>query len=153
MTLILTDENFEKEIQSIDKPVLVDFFATWCGPCTTLDPILEKIADDLKDEIVLVRVELDNIPITAQKFGIDRIPAVVLFRGGKPISGFIGLRTEEFIKEWLEKTIKQPEDNIQEKVEELNRWYANYAKENGFNLNPNKEMVQRLIRGLLENEK
>ena len=163
MTSILTDENFEKEIQSIDKLILVDFFATWCGPCFVLTPILEKIADDLKDKIVLVKVDLDNIPFTAQKFGIDRIPTVVLFKSGKPISGFIGLRTEEFIKEWLENTIKQndnarvhslqPEDNIQERIEELNKWYTNYAKENGFNLNPNKEIVQRLMRGLLENEK
>ena len=143
MTPILTDENFEKEIQSINKLVLVDFFATWCGPCFVLTPILEKIADDLKDKIVLVKVELDNIPFTAQKFGIDRIPTVVLFKSGKPISGFIGLRTEEFIKEWLE--------NIM--IEELIKWYDNYAKENGFNLNPNKEIVQRLMRGLLENEK
>ncbi|MBU2539926.1 thioredoxin [Patescibacteria group bacterium] len=105
MTTILTDENFEKEIQDINKPVLVDFFATWCGPCAILGPILEKIANELKDKIVLIKVDLDNVPLIAQKFGIDRIPTVILFKAGKPVDGFMGLRVEGDIKEWLEKII------------------------------------------------
>lgn len=130
---ILTDKNFEEEIQDIDKLVLVDFFATWCEPCAVLGSILEKIAVDLKDKIVLVKVNLDNIPLTAQKFGIDRIPTVVLFKSGKPVSGFVGLRPEAAIKLWIE--------------------CADYAQKNGFQLNPNKEIVERIINGLLENEK
>jgi len=133
MPPILTDENFEKEIQAPDKLVLVDFFAVWCEPCAVLDPILEKIAVDLKDKIVLVKVDLDNIPLTAQKFGIDRIPTVVLFKNGKPIGSFTGLRPEAAIKEWIE--------------------YADYAQKNGFQLNPDKEIIERIINGLLENEK
>jgi thioredoxin 1 len=133
MTSILTDENFEKEIQDIDKLVLVDFFAAWCEPCAILGPILEKIAVDLKDKIVLVKVNLDNIPLTAQKFGIDRIPTVFLFKSGKPISSFIGLRPEAAIKLWIE--------------------CADYAQKNSFQLNPDKEIVERIINGLLENEK
>lgn len=140
MSIILTDENFEKEIQGIDKPVLVDFFATWCEPCSVLTPILEKVAQDLEEKIVLLKANLDEIPQTAKKFGIDRIPTVVLFEKGKPISGFVGLRTEKDIKLWLE-------------IEELIRWYAHYAKENGFNLNPDRKTVERIIKGLLENEK
>lgn len=107
MIHILTDENFEEEIKKIDKPVLVDFFATWCGPCSILGPILEKIADELKDKIVLIKADLDNIPLTAQKFGIDRIPTVILFINGKPADSFIGLREEGDIKEWLEKIMKK----------------------------------------------
>lgn len=106
MTLILTDENFEREIQKIDKPVLVDFFAAWCGPCAIFGPILERVADNLKDKIVLIKVDLDSFPLTAQKFGVDKIPTVILFEKGKPISSFVGLRTEVFIKEWLEKNDK-----------------------------------------------
>ncbi len=163
MIPVLTDENFEKEIQSINKFILVDFFAVWCSPCSVLTPILEKIAEDLKEKIILIKVDLDNIPLIAQKFGIDRIPTVVLFKKGKPISGFVGLKIEGDIKEWLENTMKENEisavnplpsaDDTSKKIEELNKWYANYAKENGFNLNPNEEIVQRLMRGLLENEK
>lgn len=163
MNPILTDENFEKEIQGIDKPVLVDFFATWCGPCAILTPILEKIAEDLKEKITLIKCDLDNIPLTAQKFGIDRIPTVVLFKKEKPISGFVGLRTEAFIKEWLEKMIEEYEtssvnplpstDDTAKKIEELIKRYDNYAKKNGFSLNPDKEVVKRIARGLLENEK
>jgi len=101
MGIILTDENFDKEIQNKDKPVLVDFFATWCEPCSMLAPILEKVADELKDKIILLKANLDDIPLTAQKFKVDRIPTVALFKDGKPVSGFVGLKSEADIKEWL----------------------------------------------------
>lgn len=163
MVPILTDENFEKEIQGIDKPVLVDFFATWCGPCSVLTPILEKIAEDLEGKIILIKVDLDNIPLAAQKFGIDRIPTVVLFKSGKPVSGFVGLRAEGVIREWLENTIKENEkstanpsssaDGKQEKIEEFIKEYEEYAQQNGFKLNPDRKVVERLVIGMLENEK
>jgi len=143
MSLVLNDENFGKEIQNTDKLVLVDFFAVWCGPCSTLAPILEKVADDLKNSVVLVKADIDKIPLTAQKFGIDRIPAVFVFKAGKPIDSFVGVRAEDDIKKWIEKI----------EIEELNKWSADYAKKNGFKLNPDKEVVQRLMKGLLENEK
>lgn len=102
----LTDQNFAEKIQAGDKPVLVDFYALWCTPCVILTPILEKIADEYKERMVFAKANLDAVPITAQKYGIDRIPAVILFNGGKPISGFIGVRSESMIKEWLERTLK-----------------------------------------------
>ena len=102
MTTLLTDENFEKEVSNSDKLVLVDFFATWCEPCTMLAPILEKVAEDLKDKIILLKANLDDIPKTAGKFGVEKIPTVILFKSGKPISGFVGLSSEQSIKEWLE---------------------------------------------------
>ena len=101
MEIILTDENFESEITKLEKPVLVDFFATWCEPCSVLAPILEKIAEEFKDKIVLLKANLDDIPQTAQKFGIDRIPTVIIFKGGKAASGFIGLKSEADTREWL----------------------------------------------------
>lgn len=105
MSIILNDENFEKEIQTQTKPVLVDFFATWCEPCNMLAPILEKVAEEFKDKVVLLKANLDDIPQTAQKFGIDRIPTVVLFKNGKSAGGFIGLKTEADAREWLKKLI------------------------------------------------
>jgi len=106
MEIILNDENFEIEIKKIDKPVLVDFFTVWCEPCSILGPILEKVAEELKDKITLLKVNLDDIPLTAQKFGIDRIPTVVFFKDGKPASGFVGLRSESDIKQWLKELTK-----------------------------------------------
>lgn len=102
----LTDENFESEIKKIEKPVLIDFFAVWCDPCSMLAPILEKVADELEDKIVLKKVNVDEFPLTSQKFKIDRIPAVFLFQKGNPVANFTGLRPEEEIKEWVESFLK-----------------------------------------------
>jgi len=161
MSLILTDENFEKEINNTDKPVLVDFFAVWCEPCSILAPILEKITEDFEGKFILAKADLDDNPLTAQKFGISQIPTVVFFSDGKPISGFIGMRQEAVIKEWLESImLKENEktpfisiNDTPEKIEELIKDYSNYAQKNGFRLNPNEEAVKRIIRGLLVNEK
>jgi len=103
--LNLTDQNFEEEIQKADKPVLVDFWAEWCTPCLVLSPILEKLAEEYKDKFVLAKVNLDTAPLTAQKYGIEQIPTVILFKNGKPISGFIGVRPEPVIKNWLEQNL------------------------------------------------
>lgn len=143
MEIILTDENFEKKINATDKFVLVDFFATWCDPCSMLAPILEKIEKDLGGKFILMKTNLDGAPLTAQKFGVDSIPTVILFKGGKPISGFVGLRPELIIKDWLEKMF----------VDALEKEYSQYAKINGFQLNPDREIARRVINGLLENEK
>lgn len=102
----LTDENFQAEIGTESKFVLVDFFATWCEPCSLIAPILEKIAEDFKEKIVLMKANLDNVPMTAQKFGVEKIPTVVVFKDGKPINGFVGLLSEDAIKNWLENLLK-----------------------------------------------
>ena len=124
----LTDGNFEKEIQNSPKPVLVDFFAEWCTPC-----------------FVLAKVDLDKAPLTAQKFGVERIPMVVFFNQGKPIQGFVGLRPEPLIREWLGKMLE--EGNSDKQIEGLIKKYEDYAKENGLVLNPDREVVKRLARG------
>jgi thioredoxin 1 len=103
--MILTDENFDKEIASGEKPVLVDFFAEWCGPCGALSPILEKIAADYADKIVLAKVNVDSAPVSSQKYQVSSIPAVFLFKAGKSISGFVGAQPEEFIKKWLDENL------------------------------------------------
>ncbi|MDP3996004.1 MAG: thioredoxin [bacterium] len=103
----LTDENFEKELTESEKPVLVDFFADWCPPCSILAPILEKVAEDLGGKFILVKVNVDTIPLTAKNFKIEKIPTVALFKNGKPVSGFVGVQQEPAIKEWLEKELKE----------------------------------------------
>ena len=158
---MLTDENFEKEINATDKFILVDFFATWCDPCSMLAPILEKIEKDFNGRFLLMKTNLDGAPLTAQKFNVDSIPNVILFKNGKPISGFVGLRPESAIKDWLEEMLKKNSDqkapdalaDNKDKIDELEKEYSEYAKTNGFQLNPDKTVARRVINGLLENEK
>lgn len=150
----LTDENFEKEIQKAEKPVLVDFWASWCQPCFIFGPILEKVAEDYKDRLILAKVNLDEAPNLAQKYQVDRIPMVVLFDKGKPIGAFIGVRPEKAIKEIVDKMLEDAKSKKGgEEIEKVIEGYQKYADENRFKLNPNQEVVGRLIKGLLENEK
>ena len=106
MILALTDENFEKEILASPKPALVDFWMPGCGPCSLISPVLEKISHDFEEKLILAKVNLDTTPLTAQKYGITMTPTIILFKEGKPISGFIGIRPEDEIKQWLEENLK-----------------------------------------------
>ena len=146
----LNDQNFETEIQNAKKPVLVDFWADFCQPCSVLAPILEKIVEEKKDELILAKVNLETAPLAAQKYGVDRIPLVILFKDGKPVSGFIGAKPEEEIKKWLEESLRNDE---REKIGKIIEEYEEYAARNGYKLNQNREILEGLIRGLLENEK
>jgi thioredoxin 1 len=85
----VTDEQFNTFIQS-DKPVLVDFWATWCGPCKMMAPILEGVSDDFKDKLVIGKLDVDENPQTAEEFGIMSIPTLVLFQNGKAIKQIVG---------------------------------------------------------------
>ncbi len=158
--LTLTDENFEKEIQAADKPVVVDFWAEWCTPCFILAPILEKLVNEFEGKFILAKVNLAEARTVAQKYGIDRIPVVILFNGGKPISGFIGARPEPVVRELLDRMLKDYNPPATQKInekpadmEEIIKNYHEYAEKNGFKLNPNREVVERLVKGMLENEK
>ncbi|OGZ27184.1 MAG: thioredoxin [Candidatus Nealsonbacteria bacterium RIFOXYB1_FULL_40_15] len=145
MIFELKDQNFESEINNAGKPILVDFYADWCQPCRMLAPILEKIAGE-SEEFVLMKANLDEVPLIAQKFGIDQIPTVILFKEGKPVSGFLGLRPESAIKEWLSEFIK---DDISSLISESEK----YAEDNGFILNPDREAVKRIATGIIGNKK
>ena len=104
--LQLTDENFEEIIKKSQKSVLVDFFAEWCPPCKMLSPILEKLEKEFKEKVIFAKMNVDVCPLTSQKCGINPIPNVILFKEGKPAGNFVGLRTEEEIKKWLENLLK-----------------------------------------------
>lgn len=150
----LTDENFNKTVEDAGVPVLVDFFAEWCNPCFVLSPILEKVEEGFRERIIFTKVNIDKTFLTAQRLGIDQIPTVIIFKKGKPISGFVGVRSEPAIKEWLETMLKENNNpGEEEKFEKIIKEYTDYAAKNNFQLNPNKEAVKRIIKGLLENEK
>lgn len=107
MIKTLTDASFDAEIKTQGKLVLVDFFATWCGPCQILGPILEKLSDNFKDRIVFAKADVDQIPTNAQKFSVERIPTVIVFKDGKVVNTFVGVMPENTIKDWLENLLKE----------------------------------------------
>jgi len=128
--------------------VLVDFFAEWCAPCQVLGPLLEKLSEEFSGKFILVKANLDEVPGLAQKFEIDRIPAVIFFKNGKPAKGFVGLLPEATIKKWLEENLSSTEDSDISLIQELKQ----YASQHGFQLNPDEPTVQRIIKGLIANQ-
>lgn len=100
-------KDFQKDVieKSFEKPVLVDFWAEWCAPCRMIGPILEKLAEENRDNWELVKVDTDNNQEIAIQFGVRGIPNVKLFRNGKVINEFTGALPEPAIKEWLKKSV------------------------------------------------
>jgi thioredoxin len=86
----VTEATFEEEVLSSEKPVIVDFWADWCGPCHAVSPVLERIAEERVDELKLVKVNIDEQPELAQRYGIASIPTMILFESGEPKTAAIG---------------------------------------------------------------
>lgn len=100
-----TDASFEAEVLKSDKPVLVDFFATWCGPCRMQGPIVEELAMEIGDKAKVGKMDVDQNPQTAGKYGIMSIPTIMIFKGGEAKETLTGLQTKETLKTALEKLI------------------------------------------------
>ncbi|OGI37539.1 MAG: thioredoxin [Candidatus Moranbacteria bacterium RIFOXYD1_FULL_44_12] len=98
-----TDQNFEAEDLKSDKPVLVDFWAAWCGPCQMMGPIIEELAEEVKDKFKVGKVNVDENRETAAKYGIMSIPTLIIFKGGKEMQQLVGAQSKEGLKEELEK--------------------------------------------------
>jgi thioredoxin 1 len=90
MANAVTEQTFEQEVLKSDKPVIVDFWAEWCGPCHAVAPVLDRIVEERPDELKLVKVNIDEEQGLAQRFGIASIPTMVLFRDGEPAAAAIG---------------------------------------------------------------
>ena len=89
MSTAVTESSFEQEVLQSDKPVIVDFWAEWCGPCHAVAPVLDKIVEERGSDLRLVKVNIDEEPSLAQKYGIVSIPTIMLFRDGEPAAAAI----------------------------------------------------------------
>ncbi|MFA6421783.1 MAG: thioredoxin [Candidatus Buchananbacteria bacterium] len=103
--VLLTDANFEEEVLNSETPVLVDFFAAWCGPCRLQGPIVEELAGEIGDKAKIGKLDVDASPQTAQKYGIMSIPTIMIFKSGEPVQTLIGLQTKEGLSDEINKVI------------------------------------------------
>jgi putative thioredoxin len=117
----VTLENFESEViaASMQQPVLVDFWATWCGPCKVIGPILEKLEADYAGRFKLVKIDSDQERQLAAAFGIRSIPTVILLMNGQPVDGFMGALPEGQVRQFLDKHLPAPEEMPAEEEEAI----------------------------------
>ena len=101
-TFPTTDESFDIDIKSFDILVLVDFWAEWCGPCKQIGPILEEISDEKIDKIKIVKLNIDENPITTQKYDVQGIPTLILFKRGELFDSKVGNMSKSSLNEWLD---------------------------------------------------
>ena len=101
----LNDSNFDDEVVKSDLPVLVDFWAEWCGPCKAIAPALDEISNEMSDNITVAKINIDENPNTAQEFNIRSIPALMIFKNGKLESEMMGQVPKSQLEEWIKESI------------------------------------------------
>lgn len=101
--ITITDANFAEAVEKAAAPVLIDFWAVWCGPCQMQGPIVEEVAKQMDGKAVVGKLNVDENPQTAQKFGIMSIPTLIIFKGGQPVKQFVGVQSKDTLVSELNK--------------------------------------------------
>jgi thioredoxin 1 len=104
-TKAVTDASFSDDVLNSDKPVLVDFWADWCGPCKMIAPALEEISEELADKVTIAKVDIMENTDIASQFGVQSIPLMILFKDGKPVAQKLGAAPKSQLKGWLESAL------------------------------------------------
>ena len=104
----ITDANFQQDVLNSSQPVLVDFWAQWCGPCRMLAPTIDELADEYKDRVKVAKVDTDSNHDTAMKFNISAIPTIILFNKGQIARRFVGLTSKKEFKAALDSVVAKP---------------------------------------------
>ena len=104
-TVNVTDENFDTEVVKATKPVIVDFWAEWCGPCKMLTPTIEELADDFLDKAIIGKVNVDHSPSIAQKYSIRSIPSILFFKNGSVEQQLVGVVPKEEMAKIIEELL------------------------------------------------
>ncbi len=102
MEMVFTDQNFEAEVIKSEQPVVVDFWAPWCGPCQMMGPIIEELAKEMQGKAKIGKLNVDENSVTAQNFTVMSIPTIMIFKDGKIAKKFVGVQSKESLKEELE---------------------------------------------------
>ena len=106
-TFTINDSNFDDEIKNSHLPILVDFWAEWCGPCKQIGPILEEISEEKQNKIKIVKLNIDENPITQQKYGVRGIPTLILFKNGNLFDSKVGSMPKSSLNEWLDQCLNE----------------------------------------------
>ena len=104
-TYATSDDSFEKDITSENLPILVDFWAEWCGPCKQIGPTLEEISNEMADQVIIAKHNIDNEPNTPTKYGVRGIPTMLLFKDGELKSTKVGATPKSDIVSWIKENI------------------------------------------------
>jgi thioredoxin 1 len=104
-TVAVTDASFENDVLKSDKPVLVDFWAEWCGPCKMIGPVLEEIARDMGDKVTIAKINIDDNPMSPSKYGVRGIPTLMLFKGGQLVDTRVGALPKSQLVSWVQEKV------------------------------------------------